>query len=192
MAGGKRAEVRGKAKGRGWKVSGRAFSSTVMLFLLVALAWANVAGAQQTIIFVRHAERADGGAGANTMGNAPADPPLSAAGEARAARLATMLADAGIKSIVTTEFKRAKDTGKPLATKLGLSEQVVAAKDTAGLVAMLKRDHASDVVLVVGHSNTIPDLIKAFGGRAITMRDDEYDAIYVLTPATGALILIRY
>ena len=66
------------------------------------------------------------------------------------------------------------------------------ANDTAGLVAGLKRDHANDAVLVIGHSNTVPDVIKAFGGRAITMRDDEYDAIYVLNPATGALTLIQY
>ncbi len=151
-----------------------------------------MASAQQTIIFVRHAERADGGAGVGTMSGAPADPPLSAAGEARAARLAGMLADAGIKAIVATEFKRTQDTGKPLAARLGLTVQVIPAKDTAALVATLKRDHANDVVLIIGHSNTVPDLIKAFGGKAVTMRDDEYDAIYVLHPATGALTLIRY
>jgi hypothetical protein len=37
-----------------------------------------------------------------------------------------------------------------------------------------------------------PAAIKALGGPAVTMRDDEYDAIYVLNPATGACTLIRY
>ena len=74
------------------------------------------------VIVVRHAERADGGAGASTgMTGAPADPLLSAAGEARATKLATMLADSGVKAIFTTEFRRTQDTGKPLAAKLGLT-----------------------------------------------------------------------
>lgn len=165
---------------------------TVMTVLLAALLLPSVAWAQQTIIFVRHAERADGGAGVNMMTTTPADPPLSAVGEARANKLAAMLADAGIKAIFATEFKRAQDTGKPLAAKLGLAVQTVPAKDPAALVARLKGEHPNDVVLVIGHSNTLPDLIKAFGGRTITMRDDEYDAMYVLAPATGALTLIRY
>jgi broad specificity phosphatase PhoE len=93
---------------------------------------------------------------------------------------------------VATEFRRTQDTARPLAAKLGLTVQVVPARDTAGLVALLKREHAKGTVLVVGHSNTVPDLIAAFGGRAITMRDDEYDAMYVLNPATGTLTVIRY
>ena len=151
-----------------------------------------VADAQSLVIFVRHAERADGGAGASNMATAPADPLLSAAGEARAARLATMLADAGVKAIFATEFRRTQDTGKPLAAKLGLTVQQMPGRDGAALVAKLKAEHAKDVVLVIGHSNTVPEVIKAFGGPAVKMADDEYNAIYVLAPATGALTLIRY
>lgn len=150
------------------------------------------AHAQQMIIFVRHAERADGGAGANAMTSAPADPLLSAAGEARAARLAGMLADSGIKAIFATEFRRVQDTGKPLATKLGLTVQLIPARDTAALVAKLKGSHAKDIVLVIGHSNTLPAAIRALGGPEVTIRENEYDAMYVLNPATGALTLIRY
>ncbi len=167
-------------------------SLTVMAGLLAALVLPAVARAQQTVIFVRHAERADGGVGANMMVATPADPLLSAAGEARAARLAAMLADAGIRAIFATEFRRTQDTDRPLAARLGLTVQTVAAKDTPVLVAKLKAEYAGAVVLVIGHSNTLPDAIKAFGGPAITMRDDEYDALYVLNPATGALTLIRY
>jgi hypothetical protein len=47
-------------------------------------------------------------------------------------------------------------------------------------------------VLIVGHSNTIPEAIKAFGGPGVKIADDEYSAIYVLSPATGAITLIRY
>ena len=148
--------------------------------------------AQSLVIFVRHAERADGGAQAQTMTSTPADPLLSAAGEARAAKLAMMLADAGIKAIYTSEFRRTQDTGKPLAAKLGLTVQAVAARDATVLVSKVKAEHPKDVVLVIGHSNTVPEAIKAFGGPAVKMADDEYNAIYVLAPSTGALTLIRY
>jgi broad specificity phosphatase PhoE len=159
--------------------------------LLVALPAA--ATAQQLVIVVRHAERADGGAtAAQGMSKAPADPELSAAGAARATRLAAMLADAKVAAIYATEFRRTQDTGKPLAAKLGQQVQTWRAADTAGLVARVKQAHASDVVLIIGHSNTVPDVIKALGGPAITMRDDEYDALYVLNPATGKVTLFRY
>lgn len=151
-----------------------------------------IASAQSLVIFVRHAERADGGAQAQAMTSTPADPLLSAAGEARAARLATMLGESGIKAIYATEFRRTQDTGKPLAAKLGLTVVTVPARDPAVLVNKAKAEHPKDVVMVVGHSNTVPEAIKAFGGPAIKMADDEYNAIYVLVPATGALTLIRY
>ena len=151
-----------------------------------------IAAAQSLVIFVRHAERADGGAQAQTMTSTPADPLLSAAGEARAAKLAMMLADAGIKAIYASEFRRTQDTGKPLAAKLGLAVQAVPGRDAAALVAKVKSEHPKDVVLVIGHSNTVPEAIKAFGGPAVKMADDEYNAIYVFAPATGALTLIRY
>ena len=158
---------------------------------IVAVLMSATAAAQQTVILVRHAERADGGAGTSMTG-APADPLLSVAGEARAAKLATVLADAGIKGIYTSEFKRTQDTAKPLASKLGLTIEVVPSKDAAGLAAKIKAAHPRDSVLIIGHSNTIPELIRAFGGPEIKIADDEYSGIYILTPSTGALTLIRY
>jgi broad specificity phosphatase PhoE len=165
---------------------------TACLALVLALLPA-IASAQQTVIVVRHAERADFGAGANTgMTDKPADPPLSAAGEARAAKLAAMLADAGVTAIFTTEFKRTQDTAKPLAAQRGLKSLTMSAKDTEGLIARIRKEHAKDVVLIVGHSNTVPDIVKAFTGKVITMKDDEYDAMIVLTPSTASMVLIRY
>ena len=165
----------------------------VVLTLVAALAAPTAASAQSLVIFVRHAERADGGAGANTgMTGKPADPLLSAAGEARAAKLATMLADSGIKAIYTSEFRRTQDTGRPLAARLGLTISPVASSDVAVLVQKIKAEHPKDVVLIVGHSNTIPPAIKAFGGPDVKMADDEYSAIYILSPATGAITLMRF
>jgi broad specificity phosphatase PhoE len=168
----------------------RRATTTAVLLLLVAAVPAP-AFAQKLILLVRHAERADGGKPAAGM-TTPADPALSAAGEARAARLATMLAAAGITAIFSTEYKRTQDTVKPLSQKLGVPVTTVRANATPTLVATLKRDHANDIVLITGHSNTLPGIISALGGPTVTIAEHEYDDIFVLVPGTGALSRIRY
>ena len=93
-----------------------------------------VAFAQKLVFVVRHTERADARMPCQT------DPGLSVAGEARAQKLAAMLGDSGVTYIFATEFKRMQDTAKRLAMKAGV---------------------AVTVVLVVGHSNTVPAILKA-------------------------------
>jgi broad specificity phosphatase PhoE len=160
----------------------------LVLAAVLALVAPAVAHAQKLVILVRHAERADGG---SMSPNAQSDPALSAAGEARAQKLATMLAQAGITTIFTTEYKRTKDTGGPLATKLHVTPTVVAADKTDALIASIKT-HTTEIVLVVGHSNTIPDLVKAFGGPEITVPDAEYDNIFFVVPATATLTRLKF
>jgi broad specificity phosphatase PhoE len=144
-----------------------------------------VGSAQKLIFVVRHAERADSGMQVQT------DPPLSAAGEARAQKLAAMLADAGVKDIFATEFRRTQDTAKPLAMKTGVVVEQVGSKDTALLMAKIK-SHPNDVVLVVGHSNTLPAILKAIAGIDVAISDNEYDNLFVVVPATGTMTRIRY
>jgi broad specificity phosphatase PhoE len=155
------------------------------------LAAAPPAAAQKLVYVVRHAERADGGAASGQMAT-QTDPPLSAAGEARATRLAAMLADAGVRAVFATEYRRTQDTGKPLAARLGVAVEATPSRDVPALVSRLKATHADDIVLVVGHSNTVPAIIKALGGPDVTIGDDEYDSIFVVVPATGTTSRIRY
>ena len=54
------------------------------------------------------------------------------------------------------------------------------------------RAHGNETVLVVGHADTVPDVIKAFGGPVVTLADDEFDALFVLVPATGAVTRLAY
>jgi broad specificity phosphatase PhoE len=162
--------------------------------LLLALALP--ASAQQTVFIVRHAERADTGSGLKPANDA--DPDLSAAGRARAESLATVLKDAAIASIYTTELKRTQQTAAPLAKSLGLSITTVKATDTPALVAQLKS--AKGNILVVGHSNTVPAIVKALGVTSpVTVADDEFDKLFVVTASTStattgspSLVLLRY
>lgn len=149
----------------------------------------DAAQAQKIVLVVRHAERAD--AGAPPM-QTQTDPPLSATGEARAAKLASMLADSGTTAIFATEFRRTMDTASPLAKKLGVQVQRIPQNDTEALVTALRTKHATDIVLVVGHSNTVPAVIKAFGGPDVTVGDNEYDNLFVVVPATSAVTRIKF
>jgi broad specificity phosphatase PhoE len=161
---------------------------SVLICLVLALAPA-VASAQKIVILVRHAERADGGSMAP---GAEKDPSLSAAGVARAETLAAMLADSGVRAVFATEFKRTQETAKPLTTRLGLTTQIVPGDDTEVLVGRLTRSHANDVVVVVGHSNTLPAVLKALGGPALTIPESEYDNLYVFIPASRTLMRLHF
>jgi phosphohistidine phosphatase SixA len=149
---------------------------SLVVFALV-VACSATAAAQGTVFLVRHAEREDA-----TQGSAPAmkaDPSLSAAGRARAASLADMLEDAAITAIFVTEFKRTQETAAPLAKALGIVPVTVGSEDAATLVARLSKITGN--VLVVGHSNTVPDLIKALGvTSAVTIGDNDYDNLFVV------------
>jgi broad specificity phosphatase PhoE len=140
------------------------------LFLLVFVSVLN-ASAQPVVVIVRHAEKAA------DVGN---DPDLSTAGRARAEALARMLKDSGITAIFTSEFKRTQDTAAPTATSAHVTPTVVAAKDTAALVAKLHQLNGN--ALVVGHGNTIPDIVKALGiNSAINIPETDYSELFIVT-----------
>lgn len=153
-----------------------------ILALVALLATASVAAAQ-TVFVVRHAERADAagpGAAPRQEMMMASDPELSGAGRARAEALASMLKDAGVAAIFTTEYKRTQQTAAPLAKLLGLPVQTVPSKDTPGLVAKVKS--AKGNVLVVGHSNTVPDIVKGLGiATPVAIGESDYDNLFIVT-----------
>ena len=164
--------------------------SALILGMVAAMVAPSVAEAQMVIV-VRHAERADGGTAApGTTMTGTNDPELSAAGKARAQALAAMLKDAGVTAIYTTEYIRTKDTAAPLAAALKVTAEVVPARDQAALVTKIKAN-TSGAVLVVGHSNTVPAIIKALGGADVTLADNEYDSLFFVAP-DGATTRIRF
>ena len=155
------------------------------LSLLLAVLAVSPAAAQQTIFLIRHAERADTAPGVSpTMA---ADPDLSAAGRARAESLATALKDAKITAIYVTKYKRTQQTAAPLAKALGLTVNIVTA-DAAAVVKQIAG--AKGNVLIVGHSNTVPDVIKELGvATPVTIGDDEFDNLFIVTTGTHASVL---
>jgi broad specificity phosphatase PhoE len=146
--------------------------------LLLALAIATRLGAQPSaVILVRHAEKAA------TPAN---DPGLTPGGTQRAADLAAALSDAHVSAIITTQLERTKATAKPLADAAKITPIVVpASSDIAAhvnaVVAAVASRPPGDVVLVVGHSNTIPAIIAALGGPKMPdLCDAQYSGLFVL------------
>jgi broad specificity phosphatase PhoE len=159
---------------------------------VIALAGLATSAAAQTVFLVRHAERADTAPGQPVMAATGADPDLSPAGKARAESLAALLKDAKITAIFTTKFKRTIQTAEPLAKLLGVEPVAIDPKDTPGLVQKIRA--AAGNVLVVGHSNTVPDLIKELGvAEEIKIPDTEFDNLFIVTPgAQPRLVRLRY
>ena len=95
-----------------------------------------------------------------------------------------------------TQFQRTALTGAPLAKALGLSALAVPAEATAELVERMKRDHPNDVVLAIGHSNTVPKILKLLGhADPIEIAHDEYDSLFVVVPAasgTPTVLRLRF
>ena len=144
-----------------------------------------------TAYLVRHAEKVTGSAGA-VLEN-PKDPPLTAAGEARAEALADRLQDAGVTQVWSTDTIRTRDTAAPLANRLGVSVQLYDPSDLPGFAAQLKAA-ANGAILVVGHSNTTPQLAEALGAApgAPIVEAVEYDRLYVINLDSGRGVIERF
>jgi broad specificity phosphatase PhoE len=161
-----------------------------MLFAPCLAAAAGIACAQQAVILVRHAE---------LQGAAMAEPknlPLSEAGAQRAQRLASVLKDSGVSAIYVTDFARTQETADPLAKALGQQPTVLPKGDPKEMAERLRARHGTQTVLLVGHTDTLPGLMRALGYPAdVKIEAQDYGNIFVLAPRAGAeptLVRLRY
>lgn len=157
----------------------------IALLLLSQLAFAQQANNVVTTVFlIRHAERAD---------EPRQDPPLTEKGVARSEALARLLSTAGIKAIYTSQFARTKLTAEPLAKQLGVTSTAISLKSSPSNPRAIAEEstketvdkilsHAGGSVLVIGHSNSIPDVIKMLGGDVVpTIDEKKFDDLFVVT-----------
>jgi phosphohistidine phosphatase SixA len=157
----------------------------IVLSSCLVLALTTTVTAQDVVFVVRHAERADAG-----MKGGMKDPPLSPEGEARARRLASMLRSADVEHVFASQFKRTQQTAQPLAAAEHIETTVVTAKDIDALTKQLSATKGAS--LVVGHSDTVGDIIKALGVREeVTISDDDYDNLFVVVRVGGEAKLVR-
>lgn len=152
--------------------------------IIISLVYFCIYDQTTTVILVRHAEKEF------DPGN-PDDPNpdlADAVGTDRADALVKVAKDAGVTAIYTTEFCRTAQTAQPLARQLGVPlfvqdnglsgdqlsgcdpaidvpiERLPIAIDTiAELIDKILAENSGRVVLVVGHSNTVPQMIEELG-----------------------------
>jgi len=143
-----------------------------------------------TIVLVRHAEKQVG---------AINDAPLTPEGELRAARLAQMFGDAEtfgrIGNIYVSDTRRSQQTAAGLAQRLTLTPVVVDAKSSAeDLARRVLKENRGGRALIVGHSNTVPQLVAALAGaeNVPAIGEEEFDTVYVVTvPTIGHASVLR-
>lgn len=126
-----------------------------------------------TYYIVRHAEKET----ANTM---TGDVPLSAAGKQRAEALKETLEKESIKHIYSTNFVRTKSTAQPLADAIHVAIEIYDPKDPAFIN---KLESVEGNVLIVGHSNTVDDLVNGLTGKkeiSGDLPDSEYGDLFVV------------
>lgn len=142
-----------------------------VLFLALALS-----ACQTTRYYiVRHAEKAAPAAGMS------ADVPLAPAGEERAQALRERLQDAQLRYVYSTDFLRTKGTAAPTASAAGLGLTFYDPKDTAFVSRVLAQGKGN--TLIVGHSNTVDDLVNRFLGRTELqdLPDTAYGDLFIIT-----------
>lgn len=157
--------------------------------LLAAVVYWNSA-TTTTVVLVRHAEK---------QSTAINDAPLSPEGELRAARLGRMLGDAEqfgrVEKIYVTDTRRTQQTAAQVAERLRLTPEIVAGRtDAAELARRVLRENRGGRALIVGHSNTVPDIVAALSRskEVPPIADDEFDTLYVVTvPTIGRASVLR-
>jgi broad specificity phosphatase PhoE len=162
-----------------------------LLLAAVLSLFAASTAAAQTVVIVRHAEKAD----------ASADPVLSEAGQARARALAVELADDHPSVILSSPLQRTRLTAAPTAEQNAVTIEAVPLDGgiqahLAAIVAKVEATPEDAVVLIVGHSNTVPLIARALGyAEAADMPECEYDrltTLHLLGEGRAHAIVSRY
>jgi 2,3-bisphosphoglycerate-dependent phosphoglycerate mutase len=164
-------------------------AGVAVLVLLVLAVWGWSAANTTTVIVIRHAEKANTGA---------KDPPLSPAGEARAALLAQLFAmgepHERIGAIYVSPLTRSRMTAAPLAAALKLTPVEVQPDNPRGLAHRALRENPGGRILIVGHSDTVPAIVSSLSGQKGVgpIGDAEYDRMYIVTvPGIGRANVLR-
>ena len=124
---------------------------------------------------MRHLQKAEG-----------PDPGLSEIGRRNAEYLADMFDRDPPRTIYASTTRRARETARPVAERLGLPIKEYDPSDTPGLIARVRADRKP--VLIVGHSNTVPAIVAALGGRIGELGENDYGMLYVIAQGRPGVI----
>jgi 2,3-bisphosphoglycerate-dependent phosphoglycerate mutase len=123
-----------------------------------------------TIYLIRHAEKVD----------SSENPDLSTFGLERAAHWGEIFSDIPFDAIYSTHFTRTKETATPTATNKKID---ITLYDTKNIdFQKFKTDNIGKTVLVVGHSNTIPDFVNKLINQNLypNIEDTTFGNLYIV------------
>ena len=146
-------------------------------FFFLAILGLCLMSCSRTVYIVRHAEKVTS---SDSIGKMMAnDPPLSEAGKVRALVLKNELADKHIGHIYSTNTIRTRSTAEPLSQAIKINVELYGSIDS--LISTIKSGKGN--VLVVGHSNTVDDIVNKLCGQvkiASDLKDGEYDNLFIV------------
>ncbi|RDV28898.1 histidine phosphatase family protein [Alteromonas aestuariivivens] len=146
--------------------------STAVLFV-VLFTYSLTCCAATTLYLTRHYEKE----------SLPSNPPLSPKGQARAQQLEKVLQSTDIAAIYSTEYLRCVQTATPLARLKGLTLNYYQPTELVELASALRKNQIN--ALVVGHSNTTPELIRLLGGPVFSIKEEDYGTLFEITLDAG-------
>jgi phosphohistidine phosphatase SixA len=131
------------------------------------------------IFLIRHFEKES----TDGMAKQNKDPELTTQGQARAQLLASFLADKNVTTVFSTNYKRTIQTATPTVQQNGLSVTFYNPLELAGFALQLQAmsTKGKGNILVVGHSNTTPQLLKLLGGPDKPLSENDYGDLFYLT-----------
>ena len=122
--------------------------------------------------------------------NTPAgvtDPDLTSEGQRVAQLLVTWFKRDRPATIYVSSTKRAQQSAAPLAKKLGITPKIYNPADTPALIAAVSAE--TRAVLIVGHSNTVPEIIARLGGqRPAPLVHEDFGDIWKIDGRTRATV----
>lgn len=127
-----------------------------------------------TFIVMRHAEKESTGT----------DPNLDSDGILRAEELRRILSNVPVNAIYSTPLNRTRQTVQPMATEKGITvSEYPTTKPYAELISEIKTTRRGKVVVLVGHSNTVPDILKELSKNSfsVTITDSQYDNLFIVS-----------
>ncbi|MGG5211000.1 SixA phosphatase family protein [Chryseobacterium sp. MIQD13] len=148
-----------------------------------------ISSTETVCILLRHAEKENSGT----------DPDLTSAGKLRAEELKRLLGNVHIDNIYTTAYNRTRQTVSPLAESKGIviKEYTPAATMAATqlFIDNILAQNQGKVVVIVGHSNTVPDMVKVLSNNTlnVTISETQFDNIFITknSAATGSVFAVQ-
>ncbi len=117
------------------------------------------------------------------------DPDLLPGGAARAKALVAWFEGKRLAAIFATPYRRTQQTAAGIAAARGLTVQTYDPADTDALIAAVKA--VAGPVLIVGHSNTVPDIVAALGGeRPGELAHEDFGDVWTVT--AGGTVRARF